>query len=869
MNEARQDNCEPLTDREREILALIAEGLSNQEIADQLFLTLETVKWYNKQAYQKLGVRNRTQAVARARALGLLGGALDETRHNLPTQNAAFIGREAELVEIHDRLVDPDCRLLTLVGPGGIGKTRLAIEVARRQQSIFPDGIYFISLVSIESPAFIVPLLTDALKLPQTEQQDPLAQVMNYLREKKILLVFDNFEHLRDGAPILSEVVSKTKRTTLLVTSRERLYLKEEWLFDVQGMQYPLPEGPELSFDDLVGYEAVQLFIQTARQVHAGFSLESDDPAYIVEICQLVGGMPLAIELAASWVRVLTSMEIAQEIRCGLEILRSSLCDIPERHRSIQAVFDYSWNLCNAAEQKVFQKMCVFHGGFEREAAEQVAGASLPILLGLVEKSMLRKMPSGCYEVHELLRQYAQEQLELIGESTRTQQSHSHYYLAALCQREDDLKGHRQLAAVNEIESDFENLRTAWLWAVEHEVLADLAASLEALTVFGLSGSRRREVCDLMLQVVEKFSEIDEILSKKIFIRYHLLTLEYTDIAPQTEAYLKVARKRNDKREIAYALRLLAQSMSTNPDQAEQAVILLTETFELYQQQGMGYELTITLIELGYWQTATQKHLESVETIQRAYELSREIGVHALQAQAAGFLGTILANRFGRFSEAAHYKQEAINLYRELDEWHSRVGVLVSLGFWYYLLHLGDLAHATTLVDEAYNLASQFGDVWVSHPLIVRGLIAGIEEDYEEAKRLLEDGRRRAMGEKNKLLIAYCGLALVHCGLSEQKEAMECIKHVLTFFLPNFRYFVITIAACVRANEGYLDDAAALFSFVFASEISAKGWMPQWSVFTRIQEQLQESLSPSAYIAAGKHGRSLTMELVVEQLLAE
>jgi DNA-binding CsgD family transcriptional regulator len=323
MDDERQESYEPLTDRELEILRLIADGLSNQQIADRLFLTLDTIKWHNKHVFQKLGVRSRTQAIVRARILGLFKVERG-LRNNLPLQRTAFIGRETELAAIGGLLTDPACCLLTLVGPGGIGKTRLAIEAARQQIATYPDGIYFIPFASVESPAFVVRALVDGLGLTQTSQRNPLEQVINYLRNKTLLLVIDNFEHLLDAVDLLAEMLARSKAVKLLVTSRERLHLKMEWVFDVQGLRYLTPGSEEQSGVDLDKYEAGQLFLQTARRAQSDFEPDADDQAHIAHICQLVGGMPLGIELAASWVRLLPCAEIAREIAHDQDILSTS-----------------------------------------------------------------------------------------------------------------------------------------------------------------------------------------------------------------------------------------------------------------------------------------------------------------------------------------------------------------------------------------------------------------------------------------------------------------------------------------------------------------------------------------------------------------
>ena len=431
-----QASYEPLTDREREILGLIAEGRSNQEIADQLYLSLDTVKWYNSHMYQKLDVRSRVQAVARARELALLDDAPSPAKYQLPEQNSLFIGRKNELEHIQARLAQPDCRLLTLVGPGGVGKTRLALEAARQQRQHFSDGACFVSLASVDLPEFLVKALVTALGLGQTTQRDLREQVFNYVRSKQFLLLVDNFEHLLAGVDLLGDLLAQSEGLKLLVTSRERLRLKEEWIFDVQGLHYP-GVGPVGQAEvDPVTYEAGQLFLLTAQRTKSDFEPDAQDQQYIARICQLVGGMPLGIELAASWVRLLSCAEIAREIEQDLDILKTAWRDVPERHRSIQTVLDHSWKLLTEDEQEAFRKLAVFQDVFGRDAAQDVANAALRLLLALVDKSFLQRADDDHFGIHELLKQYGSSKLRADPEVwIETHLRHCRYHAGLLYER--------------------------------------------------------------------------------------------------------------------------------------------------------------------------------------------------------------------------------------------------------------------------------------------------------------------------------------------------------------------------------------------------------------------------------------------------
>ncbi|MGB8644224.1 MAG: BTAD domain-containing putative transcriptional regulator [Anaerolineae bacterium] len=437
---------------------------------------------------RELGVEPMAETTSLYERIKAAGAALP---HNLPPQPTPMVGREAELAQIAGYLNSDHAQLLTLVGPGGIGKTRLALQAAARcveaevnVERRFSDGVFVVPLTSASLAdglqISILAALAEVLKVDLQGPVHPQAQLLSYLRDKDMLLILDNFDQLVPEARQLVDILRLAPHIKLLVTSRVRLHLQGEWLIEVGGL--PFPEITQLTAQEAVNYSAITLFVLQARRMQSGFILSDEDTPDVIRICQLVEGAPLGIELAASWLRALACREIATEIERGLDFLQTTLQDVPERHRSIRAVFDYSWNLISPAEQAAFCELSVFKGGFSREAASQVVGVSLPLLVGLLDKSLLHRSAVGRFEIHDLLRQYAQEMLLADPERyQRVNDVHCRYYAELLTAHRVELKGDDVAVALTTLDVERENVRAAWNWAVSHRRIDEMNLFMECL----------------------------------------------------------------------------------------------------------------------------------------------------------------------------------------------------------------------------------------------------------------------------------------------------------------------------------------------------------------------------------------------------
>jgi predicted ATPase/DNA-binding SARP family transcriptional activator len=418
------------------------------------------------------------------------------TSHDIPVQTPLFVGRGTELNQLADLLSNSGVRLVTIVGMGGIGKTQLALTMAHRlaKAKSFQDGIYFVPLTSVTTYSRLLSAIADQVGLSLAGTRQPEEVIFNFLGHKVCLLILDNFEQLLPEVVFLSHLSQIASQSKIIVTSRERLKLREEWVLDLDGLPYPDTLRKGQSTD----YDAIILFCKLAQQVRSSFSLEKEFPG-VARICQLTQGMPLALEQAASLIRLCQAAEIADQIEQRLDALTTTLLDLPERHHSMRAVFDETWHWLSESEQMVFCRLSVFQGGFTREAAEQVAGATLKILASLADKSLIRiGIGHGeitRYDLHELVRQYAADRLLEAGQAqvTKTRVAHFDFFLA-LAERAKQFSDTREEGEwLKRFEMDRGNLYAALSWANE-QAEADRALRLNAaLMTFWLYNSPAKE----------------------------------------------------------------------------------------------------------------------------------------------------------------------------------------------------------------------------------------------------------------------------------------------------------------------------------------------------------------------------------------
>lgn len=646
---------------------------------------------------------------------------------HLPTSTTPFVGREDNLADLTRLLTDPDCRLVSVVGPGGIGKTRLAQETAHRMVAAFDDGVYFVPLQSLSAPDFIVPAIAEALEFELNHCCDLEAQLVEFLQPLKLLLVLDNFEHLLAGAGIISALLSGAPGVKVLATSRETLNVHGEWVVPLSGLAYPtsLDDQP-----DTATYCALALFEQSARRARADFSLQ-DELDGVVKICALVEGMPLALEFAAAWVNTLSCDEIATEIQRNLDFLKSRQHGVEPRHTSMRAVLDYSWNLLAPDEQQVLMHLAVFRGSFTRQAAAAVAGASLAHLSLLIEKSLVRRTDDGRYDIHELVRQYAERQLnQEMDHSAAARARHVRYYMGVLQQAHADLFGAHPQQAMRTIEREIKNIRAAWGWAAVLGLPAEIARGLESLWFFYDTRGWYREGEKLLALAADALRE---------------------DRA-QRELYGKLIARQG----------VLASSLNW----FEQAEAQLAEGLAVAYQCEQPVEIAFVLLRQGLLALFQSYFEQSLPCLNEALSILETTD----DTWNRAFVLSVLSMVYGR----RDYIEQSDAIFRQLDSAWGRA--MTSFNRAYFALKDGDISTARTLGEHSLAACQEIGIRWgVASSYEVLGWVGLTAHDYAAALRHFREMLTIAIDSQlvRYLAMAAVGIGRALAGLNDEALARD------------------------------------------------------------------------------------------------
>ncbi|MBN1430052.1 MAG: tetratricopeptide repeat protein [Anaerolineae bacterium] len=619
------------------------------------------------------------ERIQRARATNL--------RHTLPGSPGKFIGRQAELSLLDGRMNDPGCRLICLVGPGGIGKTRLAQALLARHVDQFLDGIYYVPLVSVSKPQFIANAIAETVGVSLSGPTPPKKQLIDALAGQELLVVLDGFEHLVSGADIIVDVLQGAPGVKIIVTSRQKLDLQDEWVFTVEGLSTPPEEVQDAAI--LARYDSITHFMWQAIKQRSGFVLEGREIA-VSRLCRILGGSPLGIELAATLLPMASCAQIIEAVEQSMDVLTSTRRDVPERHRSLRAVFDHSWRLLETREQHIFPRLSVFRGSFSLEAASQVSGADLLLMSKLVAKSLVQMITgeegaSTRYMIHETIRQYAEELLLSDPPLCRqTTAAHIAYYAGYMRRQAAEWQRGEQKATIDAMVRELSNIRLAFENAVSCKDTEAIGDIIPLLFMLYEARSWYQEGDNLYTWALEKLHP--KTSSGERFVwsqlsRYCAVFKVFQGLAGEAQQLARQAfealiyQERDEP--IARATNTLGVAYLLAGDYGA-AADLFQESLSIYRNLDNPQDMLAPLCNLGFAHIQLGHYTAAKEVLEEGLAISYQHNVYHGQARFLNTLG-ILHYTAGDWSPARDYFEQALLISQGLSRDHLRATILINL----------------------------------------------------------------------------------------------------------------------------------------------------------------------------------------------
>lgn len=794
--------------------------------------------------------------------------SLSAHRHNLPLQTTPFLGRENELTEIIRLLKDNKCRLLTLVGPGGIGKTRLALQAAVERIERFTHGVFFIPLDPLSSADYLVTAIAEILKFKFYRQEDEQQQLLNFLLDKELLLIMDNFEHLVEGANIIGDILHHAPNVKILVTSRELLNLQGEWIVQLQGLN--VPAGRSI---DIEGYSAVQLFLYNAQRVQGKVVLSDEERNYVARICQLVGGLPLGIEIASSWLRSLTCKEIAQEIEKNFDFLSTTMRDIPDRHRSLRAVFEYSWKLISPDEQEVLKRISVFRGGFTRKAAEHVANASVAVLGSLTDKSLLYRDKEGRYRIFEILRQYAEEKLTE-NERQTVYEKHNGYYMNYLYHYQDSVKEDLEPEIYNSIRSELENIRTAYDRVTaqgDPELLDKAPVTLYYFySHYGWLNDGQIEMKKAVDVLQGKEDARSRLVYQKYVQRYAMFRYNlgfYEEALKYLQPCADFFQSIDDTSELAQVLMSIG-TIEVYMSEYDRAVEHYQQAFEIFKTRDDQKNMAGMLNNIGVIHWYRREYEKAREMFKQCLQIGNELEHRSSRSLALGNLG-IIAQELGDYDEALERLNECLKLEQTGGDKLKIANTLNNLGVLYVKMKRYEEAQKVYL--EALQMRQDSGDrMAISNSLYNSGQLSMRLKKYDEARSYMQRSYEisKGIGDRRGMAERIGRMAEVALSGGRIDEAKHYLYDALHAGLDAHHEVVITEAMVgimeILHSEGKGKEAYEISLFVAPDDIYNEDIHKK---FDAMKKMLKKSMPESSRHEVEKRSKNRKLEPFIGSFL--
>jgi non-specific serine/threonine protein kinase len=674
-------------------------------------------------------------------------------RSNLPTMVTSLIGREREIADVHNYLLRTDIHLVTLIGPPGIGKTRLSIESARATVSDFPDGVFFAALVSLDSPALIAVTVAQALGYVGTGNVSTLEQLKEGIGNKQILIVLDNCEHLiEDVASLASALLSSCPRLKILATSRESLRIPGEWLYPVPALDIS-GEDSSLDMDAVLNSPALILFAERARAVRPNFVLDAENIKPVAAICRQLDGLPLAIELIAARMRLITPQALSERLHDQFILSADEMRAVPAHQKSLKDAIEWSYRLLSEEEQKIFASLSVFSGGFTLEAVETIFSHTFvsqnisALILTLLDKSLLQRSldrnAEPQYTMLGTIREFAGQRLQETHRETELRNWHLAYFLDLAGQADQELRGPNQRDWLNTLHSIQDNLRVALDWAIKTGQAETALQLAHRLWWFWSKRSEFNEGRQWLKRVTSMHEAslfpnlYAEVLTQ--LAHHTCLHLGAKEAKPFIEQALPIARTHGNSQTLANAL-MVSGIVLTLEENFADAQSALEKSISIFREMQDKWGAAVAMMSLGFSAYKRDDRKRALELSEQALEAFRELEDQYFQSVCLYEIGNLRVKQ-GNWEEGLAELRESLKLSRALDSRYEIAAGLMRLAETEH--HLGQMARAVRLYCAAKNVYDSIGAWHQEDDLQLEEYLTSCELALSEAEcdKAIEEGR--------------------------------------------------------------------------------------------------------------------------------